>query len=187
MPSKASVQILETLNGWYKIKYNNLTGYVSSQYVSVNTSSDTSSSSASTQNKVGTVTASSSLNIRSGAGTNYSIIGSLPSKASVQILETLNGWYKIKYNNLTGYVSSQYVSVNTSSDTSLNSPSTQNKVGTVTASPSLNIRSGAGTNYSIIGSLPSKASVQILETLNGWYKIKYNNLTGYVSSQYVSV
>ena len=111
MPSKASVQILETLNGWYKIKYNNLTGYVSSQYVSVNTSSDTSSSSASTQNKVGTVTASSSLNIRSGAGTNYSIIGSLPSKASVQILETLNGWYKIKYNNLTGYVSSQYVSV----------------------------------------------------------------------------
>ena len=187
MPSKASVQILETLNGWYKIKYNNLTGYVSSQYVSVNTSSDASSSSASTQNKVGTVTASSSLNIRSGAGTNYSIIGSLPSKASVQILETLNGWYKIKYNNLTGYVSSQYVSVNTSSDTSLNSPSTQNKVGTVTASPSLNIRSGASTNYSIIGSLPSKASVQILETLNGWYKIKYNNLTGYVSSQYVSV
>ena len=187
LPSKASVQILETLSGWYKIKYSNLTGYVSSQYVSVNTSSDASSSSASTQNKVGTVTASSSLNIRSGAGTNYSIIGSLPSKASVQILEALNGWYKIKYNNLTGYVSSQYVSVNTSSDTSLNSPSTQNKVGTVTASPSLNIRSGASTNYSIIGSLPSKASVQILETLNGWYKIKYNNLTGYVSSQYVSV
>ena len=64
---------------------------------------------------------------------------------------------------------------------------TQNKIGTVTASSSLNIRSGAGTNYSIIGSLPSKASVQILETLNGWYKIKYNSLTGYVSSQYVSV
>ena len=189
-----TVEILETLNGWYKIKYNNTVGYVSSQYVSVTTTptpnngtNDDTITDSTTQTKTGTVTASSSLNVRSGAGTGYAIIGSLPSKATVEILETLNGWYKIKYNNTIGYVSSQYVSITTSSGSSSNSGTTQTKTGTVTASSSLNVRSSASTNSSIIGSLKSKATVEILQTLNGWYKIKYNNTTGYVSSQYIKI
>ncbi len=221
LPSKATVEILETLNGWYKIKYNNTIGYVSSQYISItatstpdndssnNNSSDSNNSdsnnNSATQVQTGKVTANSSLNVRSGAGTNHSIIGSLPSKATIEILETLNGWYKIKYNNITGYVSSQYVSLTTSSNpnngtnndnsnsnsnnsgSNSNSSTTQTKTGKVTANSSLNVRSATSTRSSIIGSLKSNATVEILETLNGWYKIKYNNTTGYVSSQYVSI
>ena len=199
-----TVEILETLNGWYKIKYNNSVGYVSSQYVSITTSapntgissdsttgSDSNNSSndnsSTTQTKTGKVTASSSLNVRSSASTSSSIIGSLKTNDTVEILETLNGWYKIKYNNTIGYVSSQYISVSTSSGSSSNPETTQTKTGTVTASSSLNVRSSASVSSSIIGSLNSKATVEILETLNGWYKIKYNNSVGYVSSQYIKV
>lgn len=58
--------------------------------------------------------------------------------------------------------------------------------GTVSVSGTLNIREGAGTNYQIIGSLSNGTKITILEdTENGWYKIKYNGITGYVSSQYV--
>ena len=199
-----TVEILETLNGWYKIKYNNSVGYVSSQYVSITTSapntgissdsttgSDSNNSSndnsSTTQTKTGKVTASSSLNVRSSASTSSSIIGSLKTNDTVEILETLNGWYKIKYNNTIGYVSSQYISVSTSSGSSSNPETTHTKTGTVTASSSLNVRSSASVSSSIIGSLNSKATVEILETLNGWYKIKYNNSVGYVSSQYIKV
>ncbi len=162
-----------------------------------NTSNDTNTDSyCPTETIIGKVTASSSLNVRNGAGTNYSIIGSLKTNDTVEILEMLNGWYKIKYNNSIGYVSSQYISItatetpdnNTSNNSNNNSSTTtQTIIGKVTASSSLNVRSGAGTNYSIIGSLKTNDTVEILETLNGWYKIKFNNTTGYVSSQYIKV
>jgi len=55
----------------------------------------------------------------------------------------------------------------------------------------LNIRKEPSTDSSanIIGKLPSKAAGEILETLDGWYKIKSGSITGYVTAdpQYVAV
>ncbi|WP_198682240.1 N-acetylmuramoyl-L-alanine amidase, partial [Paraclostridium sordellii] len=64
----------------------------------------------------------------------------------------------------------------------------QNSVntGTITADR-LNIRSGYGTNYSVIGTLTNGSKVEIVESQNGWYKIKYNGGYGYVSGDYVKV
>lgn len=60
--------------------------------------------------------------------------------------------------------------------------------GTVTAS-TLNVRSGAGTNNSVIGSLTkgTRIKVLVLENLGGtdWCKINYKNKDGYVSGKYV--
>ncbi|MBY0214928.1 SH3 domain-containing protein, partial [Priestia aryabhattai] len=56
-------------------------------------------------------------------------------------------WYKINYNGRTGYVSSDYVQ---SSGTA--TPPAESTTYTVTAS-TLNVRSGAGTNYASIGSV----------------------------------
>ena len=67
------------------------------------------------------------LNVRSGAGTNYSIIGSLSKGTKVEVISTTNGWSKIKYNGSTGYVSSQYLS----SSASDNSTSTSTSVSKV--------------------------------------------------------
>lgn len=60
-------------------------------------------------------------------------------------------------------------------------------VGTVsTGSNNLNVRSGAGTNYGIIGSLAKGAQVTILGEENGWYKIQYGSGAGYVSKDYIN-
>ena len=59
---------------------------------------------------------SATLNIRSGAGTEFETIGSLTLNTIVEIVETSsNGWHKIKYNNGFGYVSSDYIKISTSS------------------------------------------------------------------------
>ena len=56
----------------------------------------------------------------------------------------------------------------------------------VTTATSLNVRSGAGTSFSKIGSLSKGSTVQIEETTsNGWYKIKYGTKYGYISKDYV--
>ncbi len=105
------------------------------------------------------------LNVRSGAGTNYAIIGKLYKGNSIDILSSSNGWYKVKLSNgSTGWVSSQYVDKNSTSQGSSSNfedTSIAGKIGTVNTS-SLNVRSGAGTSYSIIGSLSKGSTVVLL-------------------------
>lgn len=67
------------------------------------------------------------------------------------------------------------------------------QVGQVNAEPSLNVRSGPGTTYSIISSLANGRWVIILDDSDaGWYQVLFSNsagqaVTGYVSADYVEV
>ena len=115
-----------------------------------------------------------SVNFRSGAGTNYSSIGKLNKGDKIEYLGESGSWVKARYSGKIGYVYGSYVGEYTSTNTKY-----------VTAT-TLNVRSGAGTNYSIIGSLSKGTKVEVISTTNGWSKIKYNGSTGYVSSQYLS-
>lgn len=51
----------------------------------------------------------------------------------------------------------------------------------------LNVRSGAGTSYSILGSLSKGQTVESVGTTGSWDKIKYQNTYGYISTQYTQV
>ncbi|MBQ3421167.1 MAG: C40 family peptidase, partial [Romboutsia sp.] len=145
--------------------------------------------------KTGTVTAST-LNIRSGAGTKYSVVTKASKGSTVEILESSNGWYKVKLSNgKIGWGSGSYISMTTSSNSSsTNNSNTNNgstestgKTGTVTAS-TLNIRSGAGTKYSVVTKASKGSKVEILESSNGWYKVKLSNgKIGWGSGSYISV
>lgn len=64
-------------------------------------------------------------------------------------------------------------------------PSTSFK-GRVTAEPSLNLRSGIGTGYAILISIPYGTEITITEKKDGWGKTTYAGKTGWVSLQYVS-
>lgn len=57
-----------------------------------------------------------------------------------------------------------------------------------TSSTSLNIRSGAGTSYSPVGSAPKGSSVAVFEfnSDNSWAKVNCNGTTGWCSADYLS-
>jgi|GEM_PF-2007645 len=143
--------------------------------------------------QTGTVKVSSTLNVRSGAGTQYKVVGSLKNGAKVTVLGKSGSWYKIKYGSITGYVSGQYLVVSSSSSNSGSGsttpaePSPATQTGTVKVSSTLNVRSGAGTQYKIVGSLKNGAKVTVLGKSGSWYEIKYGSITGYVSGQYLTV
>lgn len=54
-----------------------------------------------------------------------------------------------------------------------------------TQSTGLNVRTGAGTTYSIVTSLPKGTKFEILSQSGDWTRIQYGNITGYVHSSYV--
>ncbi|MBX4164263.1 SH3 domain-containing protein [Priestia megaterium] len=168
-----TLSVVSKSGSWYKINYNGRTGYVSSDYVQ---SSGTATPPA--ESITYTVTAST-LNVRSGAGTNYASIGSVTKGQKLSVVNKNGSWYKINYNGRTGYVSSDYVQLSGTT-----TPPAESITYTVTAS-TLNVRSGAGTNYASIGSVTKGQKLSVVSKSGGWYKINYNGRTGYVSSDYV--
>lgn len=182
-------------NGWYKVDLNGTVGYMSANYLSVTPTPKTYTGKLNT--------GGSSLNMRSGPGTSYSKVGSVPASAALTITGSENGWYKTSYNGVTGYVSGDYVTVTetTSGSTAPSTPAapeTPSEPKAETPAPSvsgtgklntggssLNMRSGPGTSYRKVGSVPASATLTITGKENGWYKTSYNGVTGYVSGDYV--
>ncbi len=174
-----TVTVLSEAGGWYKIEVKGKEGYIIAEYLSVNAGQ---APGPTTEAFQGTVTGSV-VNVRSGPGTSYSIISQLKKGASITIIATLDGWYKISINGGEGYICSDYVSKSISSG---GGDTTETRKGTVTGSV-VNVRSGAGTSYSIITQVNRGTALTIIGQQNEWYKISINGKEGYISSYYVNV
>ena len=160
------LEIIGEKDDWYKIKVKNKkSGWVSSQYVDLNSKSS--------------YVSANRVNFRSGPSTSYSVIGKLSNGDKVEVISTSNGWSKVKYKGKTGYVSSKYLSSSVAPESTT---TTTKYVNTL----SLNVRSGPSTSYSVIGKVSEGDKVEVISTSNGWSKIKYKGKTGYVSSKYLS-
>ncbi len=145
-----------------------------------------------------TINASNGLNVRSGAGTSYKVLGTLSHNTGINILDTVKGsdgknWYKISYNSQNGYVHSSYVKLASSTQKSpagsiidAYSPS---KSGTT--SESLNLRTGPSTSYSVSATVAkgTKLTVTGRTTFSGqnWYRISYGSKTLYASATYINI
>ncbi len=101
--------VLETLDGWYKIESGNVIGYASADYLAVGDEEAIKAAS----ERIATVTADT-LRLRKEATTEsgvYTLL-SIGNKADV-LDESIEGWVKVKYKSYEGYVSSEYVGVET--------------------------------------------------------------------------
>ena len=126
------------------------------------------------------VTADPSLRVRSGRGTNYSKIGSYKKGTQISITNIDKNWGQVTYNGKTGYVSMDYVAIPSSTSTSSNKSSKYK----INVSKGVNLRSGAGTNYSKLTAIPNGKIVTVTEEKNGWGKTTYNSKTGWFALQY---
>lgn len=98
------VQVQEVIaNGWTKIVFEGKDGYIKSEYLQM-------AESAAGQDVIGTVTATTNINVRSAASETADRLGVLAAGESLDLLANENGWCKVKYNGQVGYVKSDYVS-----------------------------------------------------------------------------
>lgn len=97
------VEILEQqVNGWSKIKADGIEGYIKSEYLKL-------INAASSADAVGSVTATSNVNVRVSASETADRLGVLAGGETVELLGRENGWCKINYNGQVGYVKEDYV------------------------------------------------------------------------------
>lgn len=127
------------------------------------------------------VVKATSLNVRSGPGTNNTVLFTVKKNETVEIKESSNGWYKIKNSSgREGWASSTYISKygNTSNNEII--INAQKKTTT-----RVNFRNGSGTSYRIIATLPKGTKVEVISESGGWTKVKYDGRLGYIASNYL--
>lgn len=76
-----------------------------------------------------------------------------------------------------------------SSSSTVSAPSTQEKTAQYArcTGDSVNIRAGAGTNYSVLGTAKKGTMYAIIGKTGSWYKTYYRNQVAYLSTSYFSV
>lgn len=130
---------------------------------------------------VGTVTADG-LRLRAEANTTSSVLTTANTGTRVVVLEQAqNGWYKVSYNTKEGYMSADYLKLETKADADLG----YGKVDT--EGSVLNMRSGPGTGYDKVRTLSDGTVVKLTGMDGGWYRIEYKDSKGYVSSDYIAI
>ncbi len=148
--------------------------------------------------------------IRSDSSTGSNVVTTASKGSSYSVLDTVTGedgntWYKIQVNDSTiGYVRGDLVDV--SGDTAA-APAAEGEASEVTSSapgtpinpatatvkePSVNIRSGAGTDYSKVGALTSGTAITLsaeAKDANGatWYQMSGGGLDGYIRSDFIAL
>lgn len=129
---------------------------------------------------VGTVNVSA-LRLRASASTDSEILATAKQSENVIVLEQgADGWCKVDYRTIEGYMREEYLDISASAETDLG-------YGIVTnVSSQLNVRSGPGTGYERVTTLRGKDKVSLLGVTDGWYKISHNGIVGYVSGDYIT-
>lgn len=186
---------------WYKVEYNGKTGWVYANYVT-----QSSSSSSGSDNPTGSTTevatkyiriVGGKCNIRSSASKDSKSKGVIPNGAvatSLGVAKTDSRgvkWYKIKYDGVTGWVSSQYGQPSNDGSSSSGGESTATRVHI--SGGDCSIRSKANKDSTRVGVIGEGKSATYLGKSSKdsrgvvWYKIKYNGVTGWVSSRYADL
>ena len=126
-------------------------------------------------------TANSSVNVRVSDSMNADTMGQLRGGQSVEVTEIRgNGWSQINYEGKTGYVKSEYLTLDIDVDSVVT-------IGTVTATETLNIRATASTDGMVMGSFAKGTTARLVEEKDGWCEVIYNNKVCYLSSQYLEI
>ena len=124
------------------------------------------------------------LNVRETPSANSSMVGKMPKNAAGEILETLDGWYKILSGDVTGYVSADYLI--TGEEAAARAEEVKQTIATV-KTPTLNVREEPNTECSILALMPQGEELNVLEDLSGWVKVDLDNTNGFISKDYVDI
>lgn len=97
------VEVLEQkVNGWSKVKFGKTEGYIKSEFLQL-------LNVATNAEVIGTVTATSNVNVRMNPSETADRMGVLAGGENVDLLGRENGWCKINYNGQIGYVKEEFV------------------------------------------------------------------------------
>lgn len=132
------------------------------------------------------VTATTGVNVRSGPGTGYDLLGGLYPGYVVEVRGSArNGWTPVTFNGREAWVSSKYLR---KVGTAVSAPTATASAAlrTVRTTTALNVRSGPGTTYGIVKVVAKGSTVSTTGRITkGFSEITYAGQLRWVSTQYL--
>ena len=178
-------EVLGEEGEWSHITSGGIEGYISSQYLVTGEEAKELAKSLVKKRAI-IMTENDNLNIRSGPSKDAEIVGQALPAERYEVLSEADGWVEIN----SGYISADYCEVkyalNEGRKLDLKAQAINQYDNLVIFKKSgyMNVRSTPENkgDDNVIGKLTSKAAGDIIETLDGWYKIKSGTVTGYISA-----
>lgn len=178
-------EVLGEEGEWSHITSGGIEGYISSQYLVTGEEAKELAKSLVKKRAI-IMTENDNLNIRSGPSKDAEIVGQALPAERYEVLSEADGWVEIN----SGYISADYCEVkyalNEGRKLDLKSQAINQYDNLVIFKKSgyMNVRSTPENkgDDNVIGKLTSKAAGDIIETLDGWYKIKSGTVTGYIAA-----
>ena len=122
------------------------------------------------------------LRLRTDPALDAPIVAVAREGAEVTIIdESANGWYEVMYRDQTGFMSAYYLQM--TDETAQEADPLMAYVNT--GSSVLNMRSGPGTAYDVLGTAKAGSLLPVISKANGWYEVRYNDASAYASADYV--
>ncbi len=175
-------EILGTEGDWSHITSGGVEGYISNQYL---LTGDEAKAKARELIKLRAIVTTDNLNIRQEPVLDPSnVIGQALINERYVVLGQQDGWVQIEE----GYISADYAEVkyalNEGRKMDLKAMAINQYDNLVISKVNnyLNVREEPKSDGKIIGKMTSKAAGEIIETVDGWYKIKSGPITGYITS-----
>ena len=116
MPNHAACEVLGVDGEWTQIQSGEVTGYVKSEYLV--TGEEATALAEEVKETVAKVT-TTTLYVREEPNTDCSIVTSMPMGEELEVIEQLDGWVRVAIDSDEGYVSADYVEVNTELPTAM--------------------------------------------------------------------
>lgn len=182
--------VLSESYGWYCVQINGQTGYVRSEYVTVE---DTFGSGTVATIKTPNNTA---MNMRSGPGSGYGVVKQFAGDRYVMVLSQGNGWWRVAADGYIGFMSSDYLTLGLHSAKDIAAQNGGGAGGGSYATVSnprttqaLNLRVAASTGAAVVEKLYNGAKLWVDEQGAEWSAVTVQNtgVSGYVMTQYLKL
>ncbi len=189
IPKGKQVKVISLSGEWVQVDYQGNRGYVLAKYLKGSSPIPTEPKPEIPSGERIMKETTENLNLRSGAGANYSKLLTIAKGEKVIVLSTSGEWAKIDYQGKVGYVSSLYLKIVENDPIKPSPPVVETPLikEERKTTENLNLRSGAGTNYAKLLTIPKGEKVTVLDESGGWAKIDYQGKVGYVTSTYLVV
>lgn len=210
------VEILGEEGDWYQIKYNQITGYVNKELVTVNSNPQTTEENnqvnenstnenneekqnTTEENNVSTETTqeitlgeykiSEDTKLKLIPSINATDVIELKTDETVTVTEIINGWACVETQTTRGWLRKDKLKKDepVKEQPVEEQPTQEVQIKTkYINSTTVNVRQEANTTSSIVTTVPINTEVQVYGEENGWSKVKVNNVEGYISSSLLS-
>ena len=179
----------EDHGGWTPVDYQGKSAWVSTRYLRVSPPSSPSSAPTATAlaaTTVGKAVATDYLNVRSGAGTGYGIIGLLTPGQSVDMTGwPAGGWAPVSYQGRAAFVAAAYV--NTTNQTPAGGDASPSGRTPAWSTDSVNVRTGPGLTYPVATVVPPGTQVSLTgQTSSQFSQVIVDGSTRWMATMYLS-